>query len=91
MARCAGPLWNEIPPAPFGKGGETPAPFPKGGESPASSYSPFAKGGWGDFNSDFRWKPQRIRTGMASKHCVTTSSTLPLSFLKIILRHIALR
>jgi hypothetical protein len=36
-ARCAGLLLNEIPPAPFSKGGET----------PASSYSPFSKGGWG--------------------------------------------
>ena len=77
MMRCAGPLWNEIPPAPFSKGGETPALF--------------AKGGWGDYNSDFRWKPLRIRTGMASKDCVTTPSTITLSFLKIILRHIALR
>ncbi len=81
MARDAIHLWNEIPPAPFSKGGET----------PASSYSPFAKGGWGDFNSDFHWKPLKIRTGMASKDCVTTSSTLTLSFLKIILRNIALR
>jgi hypothetical protein len=42
MARCAVLLWNEIPPAPFSKGGET----------LASSYSPFSKGGWGDFESD---------------------------------------
>jgi hypothetical protein len=27
-------------------------PFPKG-ETPAPSYSPFSKGGWGDFKSDF--------------------------------------
>ena len=39
---CAN-LWNEISPAPFSKGGET----------PGSSYSPFAKGGWGDLGSDF--------------------------------------
>jgi len=43
MARSAVPLLNEIPPAPFSKGGET----------SASSYSPFSKGGWGDFKSDF--------------------------------------
>jgi hypothetical protein len=37
------------------------------------------------------WKPQGIRTGMASKDCVTTSSTITLLFLKIILRHSVFR
>jgi hypothetical protein len=41
--RCShAAVWNEIPPAPFFKGGETPGSF----------YSSFSKGGWGDLGSD---------------------------------------
>jgi hypothetical protein len=35
------------------------SPFPKG-ETPAASYSPFSKGGWGDFKIDFLGRAHHI-------------------------------
>ena len=48
----ANPMWNEIPPAPFFKGGETPGSF----------YSPFSKGGWGGI-----WEATCVEAGCGAR------------------------
>ena len=66
MARSAILMWNKIPPAPFSKGGETPGSclrlLGQGEDRELTrlfdnesrlSYSPFNKGGQGDFEIDF--------------------------------------